>query len=50
MFDFELRHVPATTHKGPDGLSRRRRTEDDEEDEDEEEVKRWINELLGCGL
>jgi hypothetical protein len=23
LFDFELKHVPATSHKGPDGLSRR---------------------------
>ena len=32
LFDFEVTHVPAEKHKGPDGLSRRCRAEDDSED------------------
>ena len=43
-FDFKLRHVAATKHQGPDGLSRRRRGED------EEEAEEWIDEVLGCGV
>ena len=34
LFDFEVVHVKAERHKGPDGLSRRRRAEDDSEDSD----------------
>ena len=49
-FDFKLRHVSATKHQGPDGLSRRRKGEEEEEEESEEEVEEWIDEVLGCGL
>ena len=50
-FDFKLRHVSATKHQGPDGLSRRRRGEGDREEEDsEEEADEWIDEVLGCGV
>ena len=34
LFDFEIVHVPAERHKGPDGLSRRRHAEDDSDDSD----------------
>ena len=34
LFDFEIEHVPAERHKGPDGLSRRRRSIEDSEDSD----------------
>ena len=43
-YDFELRHVPAQKHQGPDALSRRRFTSDDEtscedsEDEPEDDL------------
>jgi hypothetical protein len=30
LFDFKLVHIPATAHKGPDGLSRRTPTADDD--------------------
>jgi hypothetical protein len=36
LFDFEITHVPAERHKGPDGLSRRRRADDDSTDSDSE--------------
>ena len=51
-FDFTLKHVSATNHQGPDGLSRRRRAEDDEDDDEETEdkVEDWIDEVLGCGI
>jgi RNase H-like domain found in reverse transcriptase len=32
LFDFEIMHVPAERHKGPDSLSRRRRAEDNSDD------------------
>ena len=34
LFDFEVVHVKAERHKGPDGLSRRRRADDDSDDSD----------------
>lgn len=41
MFDFELRHVPAEKHKGPDALSRKEPTKEDileaHQDRDDEE-------------
>ncbi|KAG6821746.1 hypothetical protein H0H92_001087, partial [Tricholoma furcatifolium] len=37
LFDFSINHVPATSHKGPDGLSRRGRAEDDSDDSDAED-------------
>ena len=36
LFDYEIVHIPAERHKGPDGLSRRRRTDDDSSDSDTE--------------
>ena len=36
LFNFEMEHVPATQHKGPDGLSRRRPSEEDSEESDGE--------------
>lgn len=36
LFDFEIIHVPATRHRGPDGLSRREKAEEDSDDSDEE--------------
>ena len=49
-FDFKLRHISATKHQGPNGLSRRRKGEDKEEEESEEEVEEWTDEVLGCGI
>ena len=49
LFDFELQHVPADKHRGPDALSRKEPTE-----EDWNEVKEWehdeaiTEELLDC--
>jgi hypothetical protein len=34
LFDFEMVHIPAERHKGPDSLSRRRHVEDDSDDSD----------------
>jgi len=34
LFDFEVVHIKAERHKGPNGLSRRRRAEDNSEDSD----------------
>jgi hypothetical protein len=36
LFDFELEHVPATKHQGPDGLSRRPTDENDSVDTNDE--------------
>ena len=36
LFDFEIMHVPAECHKGPDGLSRQRWADDDSSDSDSE--------------
>ena len=36
LFDYEIAHIPAERHKGPDGLSRRRRTDNDSSDSDAE--------------
>ena len=43
QFDFELVHVPAYKHKGPDALSRRRFTEDDTSDDTDPEE--WVDEI-----
>jgi hypothetical protein len=44
MFDFELRHVPADKHRGPDGLSRRRKNEErDVDDPEEEDPEDWLD-------
>lgn len=42
LFEFELIHVPAERHKGPDGLSRRPRADEDPDEEDDYED--WIDE------
>jgi len=36
LFDFELEHIPATKHQGPDGLSRRPPDDNDSEDTENE--------------
>ncbi|RDB15232.1 Retrovirus-related Pol polyprotein from transposon 17.6 [Hypsizygus marmoreus] len=36
LFDFKIQHVPAISHQGPDGLSRRKHTPEDSDDEDAE--------------
>ena len=41
LFDFELVHVPADRHKGPDALSRRQPLSGEEESEDEE----WLDNI-----
>ena len=43
QFDFELAHVPAHRHKGPDALSRRRFTEDDTSEESNPED--WVDDI-----
>lgn len=43
MFDFELVHVPAHQHKGPDALSRRGFAED--EDNEGQETIIWIDDM-----
>lgn len=43
LFEFELIHVPAERHKGPDGLSRRPRAGEDPIEDDEYED--WIDEV-----
>jgi len=50
LFDFTLRHVPASKHAAPDGLSRRPRAPGDDEDKTMEDVDKLIEEVLGCGL
>ena len=42
LFDFELVHVPASRHQGPDGLSRRRQAPEDEQDSDSEQEE-WLD-------
>lgn len=42
LFDFELVHVPASKHQGPDGLSRRRQAPQDEEDT-ESDQEEWLD-------
>ena len=44
QFDFQLVHVPADRHKGPDGLSRRDHNTD-EEDTRESEADDWIDNI-----
>ena len=36
LFDYEIVHIPAEQHKGPDGLLRRQQTNDDSSDSDPE--------------
>ena len=40
LFDFELRHVPADKHRGPDALSRRQPTI--EEQDESEQLNQWL--------
>ena len=47
LFDYVMNHVPAQSHAGADGLSRRRRTPEDSEDEDAEE---YLDKFMGSGL
>jgi hypothetical protein len=42
MFDFELVHVPATSHRGPDALSRRERAE---HENSEYESDSWLDDI-----
>ncbi|RPD52039.1 hypothetical protein L227DRAFT_515414, partial [Lentinus tigrinus ALCF2SS1-6] len=41
LFDFELQHVPADKHRGPDALSRRQPTP--EEREQAQELEQWLD-------
>ncbi|KXN83954.1 hypothetical protein AN958_00653, partial [Leucoagaricus sp. SymC.cos] len=51
MFNFELVHVPASKHKGPDGLSRWRKLEDrSDNNKGKEAVEEWVDEILGCSV
>ena len=43
LFDFQLVHIPAEKHHGPDGLSRREPVDGEEEEDDPEE---WIDQVL----
>jgi hypothetical protein len=46
LFDFELIHVPATSFKGPDALSRRRpTTEEQQEAGDEPYDNTWLDDI-----
>ena len=46
QFDFDLVHVPAYKHRGPDALSRRRYTPDDEDQEPyESDADEWIDSI-----
>ena len=47
LFDYVMNHVPAQSHAGADGLSRRRRTPEDSEDEDAEE---YLDKFMGSGF
>ena len=44
LFDYVMNHVPAQSHAGVDGLSRRKRTPEDTEDEDAEE---YLDKFMG---
>jgi hypothetical protein len=44
QFDFELVHVPAHRHRGPDGLSRRRHTSQDG-DSEESDPEEWVDRI-----
>ena len=47
LFDYVMNHVPAQSHAGVDGLSRRRRVPEDTEDEDAEE---YLDKFMGTAL
>ena len=42
LFNFELVHVPASKHQGPDALSRRRYTSEDNISTDESDDDKWM--------
>ena len=44
LFDFELMHIPANKHQGPDGLSRRKPADGEEDEDDDPEA--WIDQAL----
>ena len=46
LFDFELKHVPADKHKGPDGLSRRASIPGKDEGDNPED---WVDNALSLG-
>ena len=46
QFNFQLEHVPADKHKGPDALSRRRYTSADEEDYSDSDPEDWIDNIV----
>ena len=46
LFNFQLKHVPADKHKGPNGLSRREPAPGEEEDDDPED---WVDNALSLG-
>jgi hypothetical protein len=46
LFDFELKHIPADKHKGPDGLSRCAPILGKEEEDDPED---WVDNALSLG-
>ena len=48
LFDFELVHIPAEKHHGPDGLSRREPIPG--EDDDEGDPEEWVDEVLSLGI
>jgi hypothetical protein len=47
LFDFNLVHMPAEKHRGPDGLSRREPADGEDEEDDPED---WIDDVLSLGL
>jgi len=44
LFDYVMNHVPAASHTGVDGLSRRKRTP---EDTDEEDAEEYLDKFMG---
>ena len=44
LFDYVMNHVPAASHAGVDGLSRRQRTP---EDSDEEDAEEYLDKFMG---
>ena len=47
LFDYMIHHVPAQSHVGVDGLSRRKRAPEDTEDEDAEE---YLDKFMGSAI
>ena len=46
QFNFQLEHVPANKHKGPDALSRQRYTSADEKDSSGSDPEDWIDNIV----